>query len=85
MEEHEIESNCNIMKFSIFADYYLMREGLPDHVACTDCLGNVATLLVGCVRERDHLRARRKTWKGNICVYIEILYVLCTVNCSVII
>jgi hypothetical protein len=47
MEEHEVESNCNITKFLMVAEYYLMPEGLPDYVACVEYRGNASTLLVG--------------------------------------
>ena len=42
-----VESNCNIMNVLIFAEYYLMTEGLPDHVARKECLRNASILLVG--------------------------------------
>jgi hypothetical protein len=50
MEEHGVESNSKIMNFLMFAEYYLLKEGLPDHVACIVCRGNSYTLLVGCMR-----------------------------------
>lgn len=59
MEENEVESNCSIINFLLFAEYYLMREGLPDQVAYMECRGNASILLVGCVSEGGHLRARR--------------------------
>ena len=59
MGEHEVESNCNKMNFLIFAEYCLMREGLPDHVACIECRRSDSILLVGYVSGRDRLRVRR--------------------------
>jgi hypothetical protein len=63
MEEHKVESNSNIMNLLMFVEYCLMREGLPDHVACIECRGSASTLLVGCVMGRDHLRARMVTFE----------------------
>jgi len=44
MEEHVVESNCNIMIFLMFAEYYLMRAGIPGHVACLEFWGNASIL-----------------------------------------
>jgi len=47
------------LKFLMFPEDCLMREGLPDHAACIECRGKASTLLVGYIRVRDRLRARR--------------------------